>query len=106
MKFLFQVERMLNELLGGTSSVTTKHLLGGLGLMVIQSKEEAEGDDAKMEVKMEMEPDPEQSGSEFKRSRNLQTRDFKFHLSRCPQLEWIHEAIPMVNPLYPKARKK
>ena len=63
-KFLFQVERMLNEMLGGISSVTTKQLLGGLGLMVIQSKEEVGGEDAKMEVKMEME-EPEDDDEAF-----------------------------------------
>ena len=64
MKILFQVEGMLNEVLGGTSSVTTRQLLNGLGLVMIQSKEEIEEEDTKMEVKMEME-EPEDDGEAF-----------------------------------------
>ena len=74
-KFLIQVEQMLNEVLGGNSSITTKQLLGGLGLMVFQSKEEVEGEDTKMEVKMEME---EPEDNEALENIDSSVNDFKF----------------------------
>ena len=61
---------MLKEVLDGSSSVTTKQLWAKLGLVVIHSEVGNEGEDPKMEVKMEMEgsEDDDEGGIAYKKT--------------------------------------
>ena len=70
---------MLKEVLDGSSSVTTKQLWAKLGLVVIHSEVGNEGDDPKMEVKMEMEgsEDDDEGGKTLKEYQHAQKKNIE-----------------------------